>query len=399
MKFALSLLILWTLAAPAPAQASGFRAVLERREGEPQVRDLPERDEDPSGWLGGDRIALSLSGTRPLSTDGSTEAWAQVQLANGDPLRGLVLGGTGEELSLELMGASRLSIAIEDLAWLRFPRRIPQQWGLSLEAPLEGDRLYILTGGAVDWVDGAILSFSDEGIEFESVLGEQLYAWEDLVGAFVEAFEEGDSAEREAGTPVTVDLYDGSRLRGGLAGVDWDGVRLRRGGSELRLALGAVSEILLADGSVDHLSTLVPVSAEEGSPFGDEIGMVWRHRVDRSVSDTPLSVGGRVFTRGIGVHAPSRLTYDLGGEWRWLRGAVGLDDVVARLPARGSVIFRVRLDGELAWESPVRRGGDALLELPALDLADVERLTLEVDMAADLHMGDRADWLRMLLVR
>lgn len=399
MKPALLFLGLFSLAAPASAQASGFRAVLERREGEAQVRDLPERDEDPGSWLGGDRIALTLSGPRPLAPEAEAEARAELRLANGDPLRGVVVGGTDERLTLELLGESRLSIPIEELRWLRFPHRIPPQWGLSLESPLEGDRLYVLAGGAVDWVDGAILSFSAEGVEFESVLGEQLYAWEDLVGAFVETFDESGSPARGAGPAVTVDLYDGSRLRGGLGGVDWDGVRLRMGEREVSLALGAVSEILLADGSVDHLSTLTPAEAREGSPFGDDIGMVWKHRVDRSVSGTPLSVDGRVFTRGIGVHAPSRLTYDLGAEWKWLRGAVALDDSVARLPARGSVVFRVELDGERVWESPVRRGGDPLLELPALDLEGVQRLTLEVDMAADLHMGDRADWLRMLLVR
>jgi hypothetical protein len=36
---------------------------------------------------------------------------------------------------------------------------------------------------------------------------------------------------------------------------------------------------------------------------------------------------------------------------------------------------------------------------PELELVGVETLLLEVDMAEELHAGDRADWLRLILVR
>ena len=45
------------------------------------------------------------------------------------------------------------------------------------------------------------------------------------------------------------------------------------------------------------------------------------------------------------------------------------------------------------------RGGDPPMPLPALELKGAQELVLEVDVADDLHVADRADWLRMLLVR
>ena len=59
----------------------------------------------------------------------------------------------------------------------------------------------------------------------------------------------------------------------------------------------------------------VPADAGNSSPFGDELGFVWPMRVDRNCRGGLLSVGGVVFDRGLGVHAPSRLTWDVGGEW------------------------------------------------------------------------------------
>jgi hypothetical protein len=89
-----------------------------------------------------------------------------------------------------------------------------------------------------------------------------------------------------------------------------------------------------------------------------------------------------------------------GSAYTRLRGAVGIDDSTRMLPdvAQGSVVFRVLLDGETAWESPVVRGGDRPVVLPDIELGTAGELALEADMAGDFR-GDRANWLRMLLVR
>ncbi len=68
------------------------------------------------------------------------------------------------------------------------------------------------------------------------------------------------------------------------------------------------------------------------------------------------------------------------------------------LPARGSVRFRVLVDGTERWSSPVLRGGDPPLDLPPIDLAGAEELELVVDDAGDGFAGDRADWLGLYLV-
>ncbi|MEE8469559.1 MAG: NPCBM/NEW2 domain-containing protein, partial [Planctomycetota bacterium] len=100
-----------------------------------------------------------------------------------------------------------------------------------------------------------------------------------------------------------------------------------------------------------------------------------------------------------GVHAPSRITWRLDGAWKELRGWVALDDSALENQFHGSAIFRVHVDGEVLWESPVVRGGDTPLAIPAIDLTQASELVLEVDAATEAFVSDRANWLRPILVR
>ena len=52
----------------------------------------------------------------------------------------------------------------------------------------------------------------------------------------------------------------------------------------------------------------------------------WPYRTDRSVLGARLRVGGRVFLKGLGMHSPSRLTYDLLQPYRRFDAQLAIDD-------------------------------------------------------------------------
>ena len=125
----------------------------------------------------------------------------------------------------------------------------------------------------------------------------------------------------------------------------------------------------------------------------------WRRLESRAFAGGPLSAGGRRFARGIGMHAPSRSTWKLGGAWKELHGLIGVDDESAALSARGSVVFRVFVDEKQVFESEVLHGGDVPRALPSIALTGANELALEVGDAGDGFAGDRADWLELTLQR
>lgn len=384
--------------APAhgPVRAPAPRVVLEALDG-----TVSERALDGFGASGPSAVGAVLvrfEGVAPWTGSRAEGEPAALELASGDRLNGRIVGGSDEQLTVEIAGGVRLPVAIDDLARLVVPGRVPPD--ADLEPAPEGDRLYRRTGTSVDRIDGAIEGFESEGVRFDSVLGSKVFPWTEIAALFVAQLGEDRKRTAGKGEPVVVDLIDGSRLRGGCQKIDSSDCWLLVGRStEVRLPLGTVAEIAVDDGSIAFLSELPVARAEEGSPFDDDLGMTWPHRIDRAVDGGPLRAGGRRYTRGIGVHAPSRLVWELGGAWRQLRGSCAIDDVVSRLPGRGSVVFRIHVDGELRWESGVVRGGDASIALPEQSLAGANELVLEVDMASDFHVADRADWLRVLLVK
>ncbi len=324
---------------------------------------------------------------------------ARVELASGGRVFGELDGGDDEFLELRLWGQTSLALSIEEIASVRVPTRLPATWTEPVVAAEQGDRLYRTLGTGLDRIDGTLEGFSSEGVRMETPIGSKLFPWAEVAALFVEVFDEGGPAvdpERR----LVVDLRDGSRLPFAFKRLSSAGLDLETGaGRGLRVPLPRVAEVLIEGRGVRFLSDLEPRRAEPSAPFGDDLGMVWPVRRDRSTSGAPLRAGGRLWTRGLGVHAPSRLEYALDGTWKRLRGKVAIDDEVIALPAGGSVVFRILAGEQLLWKSPVLRGGDPPLEIGPVDLSGVTELVLEATTADEMHVGDRADWLRPILSR
>jgi len=377
------------LAATSAATLDAPKVDVEALDGTRSALDLDGLELDS---LGPERALLRFpAGAAPRTPDGTLE----LRLRAGDRVLGRPLGGGEERLELELVGGMAVGFALEDVDVLFADADRERLAGL---APAEGaDRLWRRAAGGYDKLDGFLLGFAAEGVEFEGELGVSLVPWPELAALYVvelEPFEAGDSTGQ-----VAVDLVDGSRLRGAFAGLSEGILHLDRGGdAPLELAVGHLLQLALEDPRQVFLGALPFEELGPGGLFGDGFGLPWPPRVDEAVGGGSLRVGGTVHARGLGVHAPSRLAFDLepGG---LLRGAVGIDDSVLDLPAEGSVVFRLHWNGAAVWESATLSSGDAPVGLPALDLSAGGRLELEADPTDDSIPGDRANWLDLRVVR
>jgi hypothetical protein len=327
---------------------------------------------------------------------------AELRLWGGERLRGAVKGGQGESLVLLCGGGVAVVVELEELDSLRFPAHVPDLWSRPLEAAAEGDRLYRRAREALDVLEGGVEGFKNEGIAFhDQRVGEKLIPWSEVAALFIDrASGRGFKPAKLEGVPVALDLADGGRVRGGLTRLSAQGAELTRAHAQtLKLPLESLLLLSVEDARIAWLSELAPARPGVATPFGDELGMTWPPRVDGSVGGGPLSAGGRRFARGIGVHAPSRSVWTLDGSWKELHGLVAVDDESATLAVRGSVVFRVLVDGKQAWQSEILRGGEAPRALPKIALEGAKELVLEALDAGDGFAGDRADWLEITLQR
>ncbi len=334
-----------------------------------------------------------------------------VELIGGDRVFCKAAGGDGGALSVLAAGETALSLSIDQLANLEFPERRAGRGGL--EPAPEGDRLYRLAGRGLDRVDGVLVGFSPEGVRFEGRLGEKLYPWAEVVGLFIEALEAGPMTSGTPENPVAlVEWTDGSRMRGRLVGLGSEGLELAPIAEfELpnwTIPLAAVREMVLLDGSFRFLAWQpIADSGPTRSPFDppgvEPLGMVWPHRIDRSVTGEVLRAGGRAWTQGSGVHASSHQTWKLDGSDCALALMAGLDDSSRRNAGESSVAggvveFRVLVDGEQVWTSGVINGDIGVVQPDPIDLTGAKTLELVVTDGGDGPVLDRANWLRPLLI-
>ncbi|MFD3328089.1 NPCBM/NEW2 domain-containing protein [Streptomyces sp. NPDC058701] len=102
-----------------------------------------------------------------------------------------------------------------------------------------------------------------------------------------------------------------------------------------------------------------------------------------------MTIGGTTFTKGLGVHAVSELTYFLAGRCTTLTARVGVDDEASN--AAASVVFQVLRDGTKVTDSGTLTAADAARTLTT-DLTGAREITLAVTDAGNGNAYNHADW-------
>lgn len=115
---------------------------------------------------------------------------------------------------------------------------------------------------------------------------------------------------------------------------------------------------------------------------------------DLSSGGNPLTIGGISYTKGLGVHSPSSITYNLNAQYTRFTAYVGIDDSVGNSPSHGSAQFLVYVDEELKHTSS-RRDGSQGPEFIDVDLTGAQTLRLVTNTGGnpgDNDYKDHANW-------
>ncbi|MER7344625.1 NPCBM/NEW2 domain-containing protein [Streptomyces aurantiacus] len=107
----------------------------------------------------------------------------------------------------------------------------------------------------------------------------------------------------------------------------------------------------------------------------------------------PITIGGKVYAKGLGVHAESGVEYYAGGACEKLTAQVGVDDEKL---LQGTVAFQVWADGKLAASTGVLTNADPARALSA-DVSGAEVVRLVVTDGGDGIDSDHADWAEPVL--
>lgn len=110
---------------------------------------------------------------------------------------------------------------------------------------------------------------------------------------------------------------------------------------------------------------------------------------------SPLQIGERTFERGLGHHASGEIVVPLRGQYTRFRALVGVQWQGGR---RGSVVFRVSVDGQVKFEAGPLSDSDPAQPID-IPLAGASELRLIADDAGDGIGCDMANWVDARLDR
>ena len=137
--------------------------------------------------------------------------------------------------------------------------------------------------------------------------------------------------------------------------------------------------------STTMVSSLTPTRAVSGGGRYERNASVGKKPVGDGKT---LTINGKRYKNGLGVHSHSVLVYKLAKRYDTFRARVGVDDEVG---SRGSVVFKVFVNGKSRYRSPVMRGSEGSRAV-VVDVTGATTLKLVVTKAGDGGANDHADW-------
>ena len=193
-----------------------------------------------------------------------------------------------------------------------------------------------------------------------------------------------------------LELADGTRIR--ARSLDLEGATLTAQDGPARYVVNAAGpnplvRLRVHSDSYRYLGDLEP----EKVALRPLLDVVWPPLMDRAVSGGPITLSGKSYPKGIGMHARTEMTFRLGAAYSRFYALVGVDD--SGKAAAGQAAFRALADGRLLYDGGALTAGDAPRPL-CLNVTGVQRLTLVADFASPVAAaGCFADWAEARVVR
>ncbi len=148
-------------------------------------------------------------------------------------------------------------------------------------------------------------------------------------------------------------------------------------GGEFHVPLDSIATIHFLDGNATCLSDIEPADYK----FTPYLSTTWPVQKDRNVRGGLLTLGGKTYVKGLGLHSQCVVRYQLDRKYESFHAIAGIDNGAGRA---GQVILRLLVDGKEVASESLSHADDPWL-IPPIDLRGKHALTIKVEF------GDRAD--------
>ncbi|MDA1138582.1 MAG: NPCBM/NEW2 domain-containing protein [Planctomycetota bacterium] len=337
-------------------------------------------------------IAIRFLGRSPLLVQSGTQEFRFVQ---GGRLRGQILKNAADDLSVSTSFAGELNLNLSHfrgfvgLPMSGFTSRKAEELvdseaaGGSVYKDVVLDRRGSTISGVIRKVERTALDF-----DIDDILQVRPFKTHYLKGVRLADAGRDKRKAWDGKVQVLISTRDGSSVQGHLSRIHlgrWTLKPIWDESSSLVINFNDIALVQTLGGRVQYLSQLEPTAVKEQTILAPP----QPYQMDRSSQGDSLSIAGKRYPWGIGVHADSEINFELGGRFNEFRSDAGISTTMGD---RGSVVFSVFGDERELFKSNTVRGSDAVPLAITVNVAGVKNLTLKVTNGDDLDLGDVANW-------
>lgn len=344
------------------------------------------------------QAAVDLQGLRKIERPvgaADIEAVSLVHLVGGGVISATKVSLTEESAVIDWSYGEAVELPLSAIRAVRItsekdPKKLPPGAssfisGISEESG-DKDRLFVHVEDKVQSLAGVFVSMDEKSVKFLYQDQERTIDRGKVFGVLLAGT--GKSPNLTGLAELT--LADGStlwakinKLRSGLAYLKIIS------GPDMVLPWATVRSVSIRSDRMVFLSDLDPKDV-----FERAIAQVGTWQKNKSVRGRPLSIRGRVFDKGIGVHATCRLTFDRPGNFNVLAATIGIDD---ETNGRGDCEFVVLGDGKELARVRIK-GNDEAQDL-RVKLGGAKEITLAVEPGNDFDFSDHGNWGDVRLIK
>lgn len=262
-----------------------------------------------------------------------------------------------------------------------------RQFAETLESDLRGDRALARAGGKIRAVRCGVVALDNRRLTVEYGGEQRSIPRNRLVGIVLAATTR--PPDRTGHCRITT--RHGSTLWGRVTKLENGTLHLEAfPNHQVQIPWNRIVSLEVRSERMVYVSDLDPVSVQQGAI----VTHPWSYQRDRNVLGGPLRLADTEYARGLGTHAPCRLTYSIRRNYTTLAALIGIDDSTGE---KGDCLFRVFGDGQKLFEKRIR-GTDPPHEIQ-VDISNHDRITLAVAPGEDLDLADNANWCEARFIR
>lgn len=308
-----------------------------------------------------------------------------IELTDGSLLHCASFALKPNQLSVKLLTGQNVQLPLAKVVYILRDAHKPanrQEWQALLKKQGTRDLLGVKKEERISALEGTFGAVSQDGSSIEFLLGD---IKRPIPVERIHAF--GFLRQREAVSDRTLcKAYDATGnllIVEKIAKTGGNYTLTTVSGMTIEYPVEQLAKLDFSKGKLTFLSDLEPEKVIEKSALGG----INHYRRDKNLDGGPIRLRGKVYSKGLALHAYTEIVYNIGGEYKEFKTILGVDDNVG---GDSQVKVIIEGDGRQLFATELKRKDKKVIPV-AVNVTNVNKLRIVVESLNLFDLGDHVD--------